>query len=84
MAKTILECWDIMHNPTQEFFGGGSGMAVRLFEYLSGNASTMQGAAGRSQTGHYFGQANIDTWQAQNQKIRNDESAETQSLSDFR
>ena len=55
MAKTILECWDIMHNPTQEFFGGGSGMAVRLFEYLSGNASTMQGAAGRSQTGHVFG-----------------------------
>jgi hypothetical protein len=85
MAKTIMECWDIMQNPTHEFFGGGSGLAIRLFEYLSGNAElTRQGASGRSQTGHVFGQSNIDAWQAKNSKIRNDESVEAQSLKNFR
>ena len=80
-----MECWDIMQNPTQEFFAGGSGMAIRLSEYLSGNAElTRQGASGRSQTGHLFGQANIDEWQAKNSKIRNDTGIEVQSLQDFK
>ena len=37
-----------------------------------------------SDVSHVFGQYNIDVWAAQNQKIRNDTGAETQSLKDFR
>jgi len=84
MAKTILECWDMISNPAnhQKAFLAGTQMGFRMYEYMTGTQNTV--GSGRGQTGHYFGQANIDTWQAQNQKIRNDESAETQSLSDFR
>jgi len=81
MANTILDCWDIMNNPTQEKFSG-SNAAFRIYEYMTGDQ--WLSGANRGQTGHAFGQFVIDAWAAKNSKIRNDESVETQSLKDFR
>jgi len=81
MANTILECWDIMNNPTQEKFSG-SNTAFRIYEYMTGDQ--WSSGANRGQTGHAFGQFVIDAWAAKNQKIRNDTGTEAQSLKDFR
>tara|TARA_R110002051_G_C8314727_1_gene433830 strand:+ start:171 stop:401 length:231 start_codon:yes stop_codon:yes gene_type:complete len=72
MAKTIMECWHMMSadNVTART------IPPQMYAYMVGSPL--------SDVSHVFGQYNIDVWAAQNQKIRNDTGAETQSLKDFR
>ena len=72
MAKTIMECWDMMSGDNLS----PRTIPPRMYEYMVGGPL--------NDVSHVFGQSNIDAWQAKNSKIRNDESVETQSLKDFR
>ena len=84
MARTIIECWDVLHNPQKmknlDVFAAGGDFGFRAYEYLTG--TQWNAGSGRGQTGHYFGQANIDAWTAKNNKIRKDSTVTTQSIWD--
>ena len=84
MARTIMECWDVLHNPMKwenlDIITSGGDLGSRIYEYLTGIQYTY--GSNRGQTGHQFGQANIDAWTAKNNKIRNDSTVTTQSIRD--
>lgn len=77
MAKTIMECWDMMS--ADNVTVTPRTLSPQMYHYVMGNT-----APGGSLISHAFGQYVIDAWAAKNSKIRNDESVETQSLKDFR
>jgi hypothetical protein len=72
MARTILDCWEMMSGDN----ASARTLPPRMYEYMVGSPV--------NDVSHVFGQSNIDAWQAKNSKIRNDESVEAQSLKDFR
>ena len=72
MAKTIMECWHMMSGDNKT----GRVIPPQMYAYMVGSPL--------SDVSHVFSQYNIDAWAAQNQKIRNDTGAETQSLKDFK
>ena len=83
MAKTIMECWDMITSPEEHAKAvlAGAPMGFRMYEYMTG--TQWNSGSGRGQTGHYFGQANIDEWTAKNNKIRNDSTVETTTVKDL-
>ena len=72
MAKTIMECWDMMSADN----ASPRTLPPQMYHYVMGNS-----APGGSVVSHAFGQFVIDAWQAKNSKILNDGISESSNTS---
>ena len=83
MARTILECWDLLNSPLKATFlaSDGNELGSRIYEYLAGTG--VDAGSGRGQESHQFDQRNINEWTAKNNKIRNDSTVETTTVIDL-